>query len=87
MLAEKKTNTNIGVGVGILLQLVSGMMGPLGGLFLIVGLAVFIWGCANYAQGKGYSGWLGLLGLASLIGLIVLVVFSVSVEVRYGEVS
>jgi hypothetical protein len=81
MLAEKKTNTNIGVGIGFVLQLgghflrtnVDGM-GIIGLVIAIIGLALFIWGCVNYAQGKGYSGALGLLGLLSCFGLIVLVV-------------
>lgn len=81
MLAEKKTATNIGVAVGILLQIVGNVLQRQGGSMAIIGLvvalagtAVFIWGCVNYAQGKGYSGALGLLGLLSCLGLIVLVV-------------
>lgn len=81
MLPEKKTNTNIGVGVGILLQIVGRVMmmqgdsmATLGLLVTLAGSAAFIWGCINYAQGKGYHWALGLLGLLSCIGLIVLVV-------------
>jgi hypothetical protein len=81
MLAEKKRNTNIGVAIGFLLQFggqylranVDGM-GIIGLVIAIIGLAFFIWGCVNYAQGKGYSSALGLLGLLSCFGLIVLVV-------------
>ena len=80
MIAEKKTDTNIGVGVGFVLQVVGrllptqgGGMAALGSLILRVGLVLFIWGCWNYAEGKGYSGALGLLGLLSCIGLIILI--------------
>lgn len=40
----------------------------------LAGAVFYIWGCVNYTQGKGYSGWLGLLGLLSLVGLLILVV-------------
>ena len=80
MLREKKTNTNIGVGLGILLQLLhvilvrQGIVSPILGLIIdIIGLLFFVWGCMNYAEGKGHSKWLGLLGLLSCIGLLVLV--------------
>ncbi|MEJ2061448.1 MAG: hypothetical protein P8Y64_13340 [Gammaproteobacteria bacterium] len=81
MLAEQKRNTNIGVGVGIVLQVFgrylqmqgSGMS-ALGSLMLLMGIGVFLWGCWNYAQGKGYHGAWGLLGLFSLLGLIILAV-------------
>jgi hypothetical protein len=82
MLAEKKTNTNIGVGIGILLQIAGRVlqmqnddtMNLVGMLVILVGAVFFIWGCINYAQGKGYSGALGLLGLLSCLGLVILVV-------------
>ncbi|OQB75901.1 MAG: hypothetical protein BWX92_02317 [Deltaproteobacteria bacterium ADurb.Bin135] len=81
MIAEKKRRTNIGVGIGIVLQSVGQVLqneepstAPIGFLLTTVGLVLFVWGCFNYAQGKGYSQWLGLLGLLSCIGLIVLVV-------------
>lgn len=78
MLAEKKRDTNIGVGVGILLQLIGRVMqfqgaSGLGFVLVLAGLAVFVWGCVSYCQGKGYPGWLGLLGLLSIIGLLILV--------------
>jgi hypothetical protein len=78
MLAEKKTATNIGVGLGIILHLggqilaYQGMV-TVGWSLTIVGLILFIWGCWNYAQGKGYPGVLGLLGLLSCLGLLILV--------------
>jgi hypothetical protein len=46
-------------------------------LSIVLGLAgavFYLWGCVNYAQGKGYSGWVGLLGLLSILGLIILAV-------------
>ena len=80
MLPEKKTKTNIGVGLGIILQLVGRMLAAqneslafVGLALTLVGLVFFVWGCMNYAEGKGHSKWLGLLGLLSCIGLIVLI--------------
>jgi hypothetical protein len=80
MLAEYKTKTNIGVAVGLLLEIagrVLAMQVPnlalVGAIITLVGVVFFIWGCMNYAAGKGYSKLLGLLGLLSCIGLIVLV--------------
>lgn len=81
MLKECKANTNIGVGLGIVAQIAGRAMsspadasgGLLGPLLLVAGAVLFIWGCMQYAKGKGYSGWLGLLGLLSIIGLLVLV--------------
>ena len=81
MLAEYKTKTNIGVGIGLILeiggQIINRQMPALilvGSLIALVGVVFFIWGCMNYAAGKGYSKVLGLLGLLSCIGLIILVV-------------
>ena len=80
MLPENKTKTNIGVGLGLILQILGNFLartstaGAMLGLVLIlVGAVLFIWGCMNYAVGKGHSKWLGLLGLLSCIGLIILV--------------
>ena len=80
MLPEKRTNTNVGVGVGIFLQLAGFFFAQTGDTAAILGLVlilasipVFIWGCMNYAEGKGHSKWVGLVGLAGIIGLIVLV--------------
>ena len=79
MLAEYKTKTNIGVGVGILLQLIGRLVGSneaiavVGYVLILVGVVFFIWGCMNYAAGKGHSNWFGLLGFLSCFGLIILI--------------
>ncbi len=80
MIAEYKTKTNIGIGLGIILQLVgrylmgTGETGAIaGGVLVLIGAVCFIWGCMNYAAGKGYSKLLGLLGLISCLGLLILV--------------
>jgi len=42
----------------------------LGLAMLVIGGAMFVWGCVNYAQARGYPGVLGgLLGLLHLCGL------------------
>ena len=78
MQAEYKNRTNVGVVVGILLHIVAGMMishAPLlAGLLALAGSVFFIWGCCNYAMGKGHSWAIGLLGALSCIGLIILIV-------------
>jgi uncharacterized membrane protein len=81
MLPENKTKTNIGVGIGFILQLIGlfvskgGENGSLVGLVLILlSVPVFIWGCMNYAEGKGHSKWVGLVGVTGIIGLIVLII-------------
>ena len=78
MLAQYKSQTNIGVGVGTIAQLAglsmigSPQMVAIGILIFIIGFVLFIWGCASYAKGKGHSGFLGILGFLSLPGLIIL---------------
>jgi len=80
MRSSKVVNTNIGVGVGIVLQIIGKGLAaadhnlvPFAFIFVLVGAVFFIWGCMNYAEGKGHSKWLGLLGLFSCLGLIVLI--------------
>ena len=83
MLIDKEKNINLGVGNGVLLQLVAAVLfwTQAGGTATIVGLILilisvplFVWGCMNYAEGKGHSKWVGLLGLAGLPGLVALIV-------------
>ena len=83
--AKKRWNTNTGVGIGALLQMGGLFVALIGwanseikfiilGLVLIlVSIPVFIWGCMNYAESKGYSKVVGLVGLLGFIGLTVLV--------------
>ena len=75
MLAEKKSQTNIGVGMGIICQVASRLTDNLALSLAIfcVGIVFFIWGCVSYAQGKGQSPVLGLLGFLSICGLIILI--------------
>lgn len=80
MLPDKKTKTNIGVGVGFMLQIAGRVLAAsseagaiLGLILMLVGAAFFLWGCINYAEGKGHSKWPGLLGLLSCLGLIILI--------------
>ena len=82
MLPASKSKTNLGVAVGLVLQIFGNSMrgnadltGTLGLIIALVGLVVFIWGCMNYAEGKGHSKWYGIIGLLSIIGLIILVLF------------
>ena len=83
MLQEFKRTTNIGVGIGWLLTLIGNVLsrehtsisGLLGGLLIVVGIGLFLWGCGQYAKGKGYSGYWGALGLLYLVGLVVLFLF------------
>lgn len=76
MLPDQKKKANIGVGVGILLVIVGLFLmvpsPPLGLLTRLAGGCFYVWGCWNYAEGKGYSGWSGLWGL-TCIGLVVLI--------------
>ena len=81
MLKEYKRDTNIGVGVGWIIIAVSNYVirtgefgGPVVGyVVLLTGIGLFLWGCGQYAQGKGYSPYWGALGLLYLLGLVVLV--------------
>ena len=74
MLAQYKTNTNLGIGFGIVAAIIGSALrpSPIGLVILLLGYALFIWGCVQYAKGKGHSGWLGALGILSILGLIVL---------------
>lgn len=80
MLQEKKLKTNIGVGIGFLLSVSQLLLAKQHYLSSIqshilawIGIGFLVWGCMNYALGKGYSKWFGLLGILSFIGFAVLV--------------
>ena len=80
MLEEPRTRANLGLGAGLILQLVArflllpqeGTLALLGWPVALLGLALWIWGCWNYADSKGYPGYVGLLGIFSCFGLIIL---------------
>lgn len=81
MLKKNKRNTNIGVGVGWIVIALANIPirtnsygGPaLGFLLYAIGVVLFLWGCSQYARGKGYSPYWGALGLLYILGLLVLV--------------
>jgi hypothetical protein len=78
VLPEQKKNTNIYVGLGLIGQILGksmleGSSPGLGALITLGACVMFIWGCCEYALGKGHSRWWGGLGLLSILGLIVLV--------------
>jgi hypothetical protein len=80
MLSEFKRKTNIGVGLALFVQVVGKLMQNteipalvvLGAIVALLGFGLFIWGCTQYARGKGWSPYYGALGLLWLLGLIVL---------------
>jgi len=83
MVAEYQKRSNVGIGIGIGTQILgkaimgtagATALGVCGAVLAIAGAVLFIWGCCQYAIGKGYSGTTGLLGLLSVFGLIALVV-------------
>ena len=41
---------------------------------ILLSIPLFVWGCMNYAESKGYHKEGGLIGLLGIIGLIILVV-------------
>ena len=80
--ADLKTLTTIGIFGGIVLNVFGFALSSPSDLNLaflsimakIAGAIMFIWGCSNYALGKGYSrGWGAVAGLLSCLGLIILV--------------
>jgi hypothetical protein len=79
MLSTYKRNTNIGVGIGWIIMAGAGGVVraqppmPLAAAALyLAGATLFLWGCVQYARGKGHSGWWGALGLLWILGLLVL---------------
>jgi hypothetical protein len=81
LLKKYKVPTNIGVGSGFVLLTLGNYAirtgsfgGPVLGLIVeLIGAPLFVWGCCQYARGKGYSPFWGALGLLYLVGLLVLV--------------
>lgn len=80
MLTKNRRKTNVGVAIATALQLIGlflsqtwGIAVVLGLILILISILVFIWGCSNYAEGKGYSKWVGMVGVAGLIGLIILI--------------
>ncbi len=61
-----------GLFIGRLLYNFGGETAFLGYPLILLAMPVFIWGCWDFAKGKGYPGYIGLLGVLSLIGLIIL---------------
>lgn len=79
MSPQHRTTANRGVGLGFVLQLAAGLVAQTGHIDPLVSAVLFlgslplmIWGCINYAAGKGYPKWLGLAGAASIVGLTLL---------------
>ncbi len=79
MIAEKATRASIGVGIGVVLNVIGFLLlsaaDPvrlLGPIVIVLSIVALVWGCANYAEAKGYTKWLGALGVAGLLGLVVL---------------
>jgi hypothetical protein len=72
--------TSLGIGGGLLLQVMSGIFQLIddpSAFFLsvmgrVMGTILLVWGCKNFAVGKGYSKWFGALGMLSCLGPIVL---------------
>jgi hypothetical protein len=79
VLPQYKTNTNLGVGLGWVVMIAGNLLtrnSPLpwpGIVIFALGFAAFIWGCVQYAKGKGHSGYWGALGVLWIVGLLVLV--------------
>lgn len=86
VLRRYETRTNWGVGVGLCLIALSAQsrvvedhpLGPwpwLCGLFAGLGVIPTIYGCVNYAKGKGHSAGLGgVLGAALALGFVMVAV-------------
>jgi hypothetical protein len=83
MLSQCKRNANIGVGLGILIvpfgKWLTYSQNPAvvypGLLVWSTGGVLLVWGCSQYAKGKGYSPFWGFLGLLYIIGFVVLFFF------------
>ncbi|MEP6672846.1 MAG: hypothetical protein ABJF10_27025 [Chthoniobacter sp.] len=93
MLQEHKTNTNLGIGFGIVLLSVAnfsskGTFSPFTTqLIALGGLALYLWGGASYALGKGHSGWWAIVLFIPFLGLIILVALTDHHDQRARPVS
>src|SRR5690348_11336731 len=87
MLPEYTKKANLRIGIGFLIKLVgiiwlvsttdrwgdrSAVNSAAGFGLILVGYPLFVWGCCDYCQAKGYHWALGLLGMLNLLGLIVM---------------
>lgn len=79
MLKEYRRSTNIGIGLGVLILVFGRAMAgspslpvSLNVVISLSGAALYVWGCVQYAKGKGYSGYWGAFGFLWLPGLLVL---------------
>ena len=78
---RRRENANTGAGIGFFFQVIGffvlrsedGVSG-VGIALILLSIPLFVWGCMNYAESKGYHKEMGLIGLLGIIGLIVLVV-------------
>lgn len=80
MLKKHKNKALISISLGIFVFFLSIFLmwpEPTSQLRLLVYFydALFIWGCYNWAKGKGYHGAWGLLGIFSIFGFIILAFF------------
>lgn len=72
-------NSSLGVGIGLILYVLGGFfasayeLNTLGGIVVLFGYILFVWGCYQYAKSKGYTWAFGFLGILTILGLIILV--------------
>ena len=77
---RRRENTNTGVGIAFFFQVIGFLelrredaVSGVGIALILLSIPLFVWGCMNYAESKGYHKKVGLIGLLGIIGLIVLV--------------
>ncbi len=72
----ESANTSLGISMLLLIggagMAILEEMRIVGFILLFSSLFTFIWGCGQYAKGKGYSPWFGGFGLLGFVGFIVL---------------
>ena len=80
MLAAYVRRANIGGVCGWIMMTIGAVQSqshrsaaaPIGVVILVIGAALFVWACAQYAMAKGHSMYWGALGLLWLPGFLVL---------------